>query len=380
MSTCNYKTNYYSFVPEKQDTKKQTKINVCQLEPDERDDQEGSPNLKDESDNKPKSKCESNIKDWMKILAQELIDSDRIDYAFETTITNAIDIGGAEVRGNRNTQQDRMLVKIIPDCLVDKYRNLSENELDLLLKDTTKSLQATAPNYGGSTCILAIVDPLKRQLTVMGLGDCEAILVGDTDGIQILNTLHTLKTPSEYVRIENEVKVVSKYETSNQIMLYNRTNGHKIEPTRGIGDRNLQMEAVGYSHQPDIRHEKFPPNVTRLILACDGLLEGDLEYQTMREFVQLHWEDNNRELAQALVREAYDKKSNDNISVLCTTLLLASENIDNNFNTLEPPPPPYMMAVFDGHGTGGAGVARHLEDNLFTTFINKLKSTVKPRI
>ncbi|KIJ67675.1 hypothetical protein HYDPIDRAFT_173484 [Hydnomerulius pinastri MD-312] len=187
----------------------------------------------------------------------------------------------------------------------DKLANMSDTQLrDHIQRHESEWDTISARCTQGSTIILALLDPLKRNLWVVNLGDSQAVLARKRSSggwsAAIVNSLHNGNNPSECQRIARE------HPGEHQCVSDNRVIGY-LAPTRGIGDTWLKVPAVYtrrvfgehvpewmtppliaeyagrilsppyVSDVPDVHHYVFDASANNqdsfLILCSDGLLD-----------------------------------------------------------------------------------------------------------
>lgn len=143
----------------------------------------------------------------------------------------------------------------------DQLESMSDFEFHCLIKQqscrwATISAQCTQ----GSTIILALSDPQKRNLWVANLGDSQAVIVqkeADWTGA-ILNSLHNCDNPAEFQRILRE------HPGERECIWDNRVIGY-LAPTRAVGDTWLKVPSI-YTHRAFGKHN---PNCISLPLLAE---------------------------------------------------------------------------------------------------------------
>ncbi|KAH7888784.1 phosphatase 2C-like domain-containing protein [Phlebopus sp. FC_14] len=187
----------------------------------------------------------------------------------------------------------------------DQLARMCDAELCLHIRRHSSDWNAiSARCTQGSTVILTLSDPAKKNLWVVNLGDSQAVLAkkrpsGGWSGV-IVNSLHNCANPLECQRITREHPGERECISNNRVVGY-------LSPTRGIGDTWLKVPAI-YTRRvfaeyipdwigpplvteyagriltppyildvPDVHHYAFDASNDRqeyfLILCSDGLLD-----------------------------------------------------------------------------------------------------------
>ena len=182
----------------------------------------------------------------------------------------------------------------------------------------------------GSTALVVIlyIDAnKKRQLQIINIGDCRAVLSRDCMAIPLTSD-HKPSWPKEKERIR---RVNLKYKTNERI--------HFSEGDFRIGDLSVSrsfgdIDNTPYvTHIPDIYDCALCPNDEFLIMACDGVWDV-LGSEEAVHFVYDHYNDNStnlynipglyppetpyrtKNIAEKLAHYALARGSQDNISVI----------------------------------------------------------------
>lgn len=131
----------------------------------------------------------------------------------------------------------------------DQLESMSDFEFNRLTKQQScRWATISARCTQGSTIILALSDPQRRNLWVANLGDSQAVLVqkgADWTGT-ILNSLHNCDNPAELQRILRE------HPGERECIWDNRVIGY-LAPTRAVGDTWLKVPST-YTHRAFAKH------------------------------------------------------------------------------------------------------------------------------
>jgi len=277
-------------------------------------------------------------------------------YAGLSSITQ---IGFAELHGQRKAMEDRIAFGTQPAFL-----QLSENQRCTALFNTIAKLEQVMDSHylerTGSTLCAAVI--CGKDIYTASVGDSAAYLVALTNEDEAgqcrrLNVhLHHPHEPSEEKRLEKAGKAM--------FSRHHRLMGLAV--SRAMGD--TMMEEFGLIHDPDIYHDEInlpQKGKAFLIVACDGLTEGDCltanpqpESTSIFELVQKNSRCDPQKMASVLAHEAIKKGSSDNVSVIVTLLDHTQVSVK-------------YMAVFDGHG--GTACAELLRKHFHTLFSNTIQ-------
>lgn len=235
------------------------------------------------------------------------------------------EIGYAELWGKRKTQEDRVCVGLIPEFL-----QLHANEIEVVLRKTVAILQDTLVEKGiaqhqGST--LCVVIQAMDQLYVVNVGDSAAYLVtlnNETKTQLLTPDLHQPLQPKEISRLH-----------SGQFQITNERIGGVLALSRALGDNFFEKH--GLIHEPDIyQYQISNATPSYVVVSCDGLTENNvLSTNKIGEIIAAHKDQRTDEIAYTLATSAYERGSEDNISVIV---------MPTTFDTAS------FAAVFDGHG------------------------------
>jgi len=165
----------------------------------------------------------------------------------------------------------------------------------------------------GSTAVIALIHNLTLYLA--NIGDSESILIKKgTSGqweAEALTTPHKASDPTEKERIEK----------LGGHVFFNRVFG-ALAVSRSFGDSKFKIPKTAQnfvSWEPAMRQVTLVPNEHKfLVLACDGLWDV-MSHQEVAEFViKAKYEQgkNSSEISKMLVREALNKRTEDNVTVI----------------------------------------------------------------
>lgn len=163
----------------------------------------------------------------------------------------------------------------------------------------------------GSTCVAAVL--VDYTLYVANIGDSEAVLVRQTDSgaleCEAMTVPHKASDPSEKKRIES----------LGGHVFFGRVFG-ALAVSRSFGDSKFKTPKTSQnfvSWEPAIQTRVVDPSHKFLILACDGLWDV-MKHEEAADFVnkQRLQGKNANEVAKALVREALNKRTEDNVTIV----------------------------------------------------------------
>ncbi len=312
-------------------------------------------------------------------LSQELVANacnGKQDYRMEGEY-----FGGAEFKGPRATQEDRMIAHRFSDLQTSAYIGRDEAEHEALIKETFSALTKKASKKAvpdGSTAISAWIDPKSKTVWSASLGDSEVFAVvldkeGATKTVASLNEMHNPNEAHEIARITSlAASQDKKFET---LVKNGRLNG-MLAVSRAFGDH--RFEEFGLLHTPSIKKHEFnyleEGDRLFVIVACDGLTEYNpkfglecLSKEDIGNVIAKHRDKKFGKLAELLVTAANARGSRDNISAQVTELTHACVKEAN----------PFMLSVFDGHG--GQKTAQLLQEK-FTKAYLKCLAKFEPAI
>jgi len=267
--------------------------------------------------------------------------------------------GGAELKGRRGSQEDRMFAMRLNKEEQSKYRALTRQDQEALLTAVTEELSVAIlsnPNFNnqGSTGLIAILDPTEKTSFIINLGDSQAfaIKINQQNALLSATRLHPLHNPNEPA----ESTRLQKFPVQ-----MGRLNG-ELAVSRAFGDKGYIRH--GLSNQPELtwtQHELEAGETLYFVTACDGLTEnGCLTPKEIGHNIIPDRQEPLENTALALANKAIQRGSNDNISVQITPLLVKNDNAIK------------ILGIFDGHG--GSDVAQYLKDNWARVFEKQLNN------
>jgi len=167
----------------------------------------------------------------------------------------------------------------------------------------------------GSTGVIGLI--ADEILHIANVGDSEACLAHENEGGGLeaiaLTTPHKASDPNEKRRIES----------LGGHVFFNRVFG-ALAVSRSFGDSKFKKPKTTQdfvSCIPAMKTQALSPKDKFIILACDGLWDV-MDHSAAIEFVRKHREEKKSadEIAKLLVREAIDKKTEDNVTVIIVFL------------------------------------------------------------
>ncbi|MGB8367062.1 MAG: PP2C family protein-serine/threonine phosphatase, partial [Candidatus Babeliales bacterium] len=193
-------------------------------------------------------------------------------------------------------------------------QNFKTNKAQTTTEKLIKAFETTDKNFltgyqfqkddSGTTAVVAVVNRATKKITIAHAGDSRALLIRNGREMHATQD-HKPNTPEEKQRIE---------QAKGQVYYWGcwRVNGLAV--SRSIGDRNHKK--VGVIATPDT-YEIDTQKGDIVVLACDGVFDV-MSNQEVVNFVNKKFDqqENPTSIARALVSEAYNKNSRDNISAL----------------------------------------------------------------
>eukprot|EP01120_Amphizonella_sp_Union-15-10_P010682 TRINITY_DN434_c0_g1_i1.p1 TRINITY_DN434_c0_g1~~TRINITY_DN434_c0_g1_i1.p1 ORF type:complete len:345 (+),score=89.51 TRINITY_DN434_c0_g1_i1:84-1118(+) len=177
----------------------------------------------------------------------------------------------------------------------------------------------------GSTAVVGMI--IGRKLYAANVGDSEAILVREKGGqleTFALTVPHKASDPTEKSRIEK----------LGGHVFFGRVFG-ALAVSRSFGDSKFKIPRTSQnfvSWEPAIVTVDLNPDTDKfLIFACDGLWDV-INHKQAALFVTKRRQDGFKapEIAKALVREALNKRTEDNVTVVIVFLQWTQEKSDND--------------------------------------------------
>eukprot|EP00924_Labyrinthula_sp_SR-Ha-C_P002500 maker-scaffold_16-snap-gene-6.32-mRNA-1 protein AED:0.14 eAED:0.14 QI:413/0.5/0.66/1/1/1/3/75/294 len=215
---------------------------------------------------------------------------------------------------NNSTNSSSKLISFFPDlcCLTAKKTAGGDGIMDAIVESFSKADVDSAPsgkNNSGSTAAVCLVktEGGKRTLYTANVGDTRIILARGKESVR-LSYDHSCNDQQEKERIEK----------AGGFILRERILGI-ISVSRAIGDHNMKKFVISKPHT----------NITQLsdgdqfiIIACDGVWDV-LEDKEATEFIKEGIKEkkfDEASAAKALVKEAIQKGSQDNVTALVVFL------------------------------------------------------------
>ncbi|KAI0829675.1 protein serine/threonine phosphatase 2C [Trametes gibbosa] len=135
---------------------------------------------------------------------------------------------------------------VFPSSKPEELRRLQPSRVKQLLRGPPTDRKNTghlkaARAFGGTTALVALVDPTESYLWVANVGDCVAVL-GQKDPAgtwrgSVVNSIHNGSNPGELERIRAEHPEETDCTWNNRVLGF-------LAPTRAIGDAWLKLPAV----------------------------------------------------------------------------------------------------------------------------------------
>lgn len=206
-------------------------------------------------------------------------------------------------------------------------QNFKTNKAQTTTEKLIKAFETTDKNFltgyqfqkddSGTTAVVAVVNRATKKITIAHAGDSRALLI--RNGKKMYATKdHKPNTLEERQRIERSGGSVLTNNKGGRVVYMNPRKPMDgvslLAVSRAIGDR--KHKTVGVIATPDIR-EIGTQKGDIVVLACDGVFDV-MSNQEVVNFVNKKFDqqENPTSIARALVSEAYNKNSRDNISAL----------------------------------------------------------------
>lgn len=286
--------------------------------------------------------------------------------------------GGVQFKVKRDSmfrgagqQEDRILAETLSEEAQAQYASLSEKDSKALLENTFKQMnQAVLDRIKkkqmpdeGSTGIVALVESQSGRLRLANLGDSEVIAVhfnkdNEVKSVNTLNTLHQATQAQERERL-----VLLGYPPIND-----RIDG-RLQPSRSFGD--LKYIEYGLIDDPEMisyQPELEAGDVLYYIVSSDGIRYGKGEDNNrIASLIKKNRHLELQQLAYRLSHLAIKANSNDNISILMTSIDSSEKS-----NQIQ------VLGVFDGHG--GTSVSHYISMNFMALFKAELKEIAQLKV
>lgn len=273
--------------------------------------------------------------------------------------------GGAELKGKRSSQEDRMIAELFEVTIARALTELTLEQRTQILNHTFARLNIKINedkrNFErkGSTAVVALVLPESQEVITASLGDSQVFAVtinaaGRVKCVDELNECHSPVNPKEKQRLQAFAS--EKGIRYKEMVVNNRlkTPLSTLAVSRAFGDK-AYLES-GLSTQPTVKSAQIVSEEgdrTFIVTACDGLTEGKkVTLNTIGHLVRRNRDTNPGQIAQRLAQTAFQKGSGDNITVQVSEMGKQTR--------------PYLLGVFDGHG--GDEVAALLKKHFTNQF------------
>ncbi|MHB1948936.1 MAG: PP2C family serine/threonine-protein phosphatase [Gammaproteobacteria bacterium] len=267
-------------------------------------------------------------------------------------------IGFCEIQGNREAQED------VLDAIDDLagIKSMPAKDIKAIYKKTIFNMQEKHGNesdQGSTLCsVVAWIDSertLNSYTAYVGDSSSYLIVLNEKNEVVSYTRLNKkLHNPDEGRLILTDPLGFPVYSIRYDMVVLARG---ALALNRSIGD--TAYEVVGLSHEPEIDEFKIsiaPMHKAYVVVACDGLTEGNLNLNDIGEIVAKNSSSSSEIIARELVMAAYDRGSNDNISV--SVMLIDSEQ-------------PISAMVCDGHG------GKKVSQAVGKAFYPELKSQIR---
>eukprot|EP00045_Choanoeca_perplexa_P016138 m.213782 g.213782 ORF g.213782 m.213782 type:complete len:507 (-) comp17180_c0_seq2:2128-3648(-) len=174
---------------------------------------------------------------------------------------------------------------------------------------------------GGSTSLTIVVNgegTHNAHLVVANLGDCRAVLCRDQSAVRLTED-HKPDRKDEEKRIKQAGGRVVNVMGVSRVSTVAGDNPHASQPmflavSRAFGDYTLKTPKAIVSHVPEVSVEMIGEQDTFVVIACDGIWDV-LKDQEVVDLVKPHF-GRPAEGAAAVVRKAYQKGSQDNLTAM----------------------------------------------------------------
>ena len=204
--------------------------------------------------------------------------------------------------------------------LVTEALKLSHSELVSLMR-ATKERYDEFWDVGTTSCIVLYITT-ANLLVCANVGDSRSVAYLTTAAtgfveIMPLSVDHKPEDARERSRLESVGAVVEREnaDSSDGPLRVWGENGTGLSMSRALGDHGGEP---GISHMPDVTTVRLRPqqrNIGFVVIGCDGLWDVITPREVL-DYLQKRQPPTPKRAAKALVRRAFAKYSNDNISVL----------------------------------------------------------------
>lgn len=221
------------------------------------------------------------------------------------------------------------------EYLIKNFNNSNTRTTEAKLREAFRRTNAnflSNPQFqtdqSGTTAVVAVINSNTQKLTIANCGDSRAILI--RNGKIIFYTQdHKPNNLKERARIKRARGSVPIRGPKKDYVSNGKNKNYFLAVSRSIGDRKFKK--FGIIATPDISEQDLQKDDI-LVLACDGVWD-EMNNETVAAFIlnQLNKKNENlnaenaagarednklKQTAQALVNEAYNRGSTDNMSAL----------------------------------------------------------------
>jgi len=198
---------------------------------------------------------------------------------------------------------------ILQKLIISDFERGNEvQSLKTIFRKLDRQIKTQNPNGKCGSCAVVIII-INGRLYCANVGDSEAILIKRDHSIINLTTIHRPKKgSSEEVRITD----------LGGHVVFERVLG-QLAVSRAFGDHSYKKPALTHNlvlADPSVKVVNFDQECLRIIVACDGLWDV-FTHQECADFVDplVNRGKTAQECANALIRDAMDRWTQDNVSV-----------------------------------------------------------------
>jgi len=220
--------------------------------------------------------------------------------------------------------------------------------------------------HEGSTCVAALLHGNPKlgtalRLVVANLGDSRAVLCRGGQAVAVSED-HKPSRIDEKKRIERVGGLVLHMRGTWRVAAPTNPNSTQksarreyqgLAMTRSFGDMYFKQPAALSIAEPDVQVLPLSDKDLFLVLACDGIFDV-MSNQEVVEIAMKHW-DAPEEAAKDVVRSAYKKGSEDNLTALIIQFGWADKNVTKILEKSKTP---------GGGGVAGASAKQAVDEEL----------------
>lgn len=186
-------------------------------------------------------------------------------------------------------------------------------------KNLHKTIKGRARG-SGSTLILLVYQPRTRQIALVNVGDSRAALQLHPSNLIVETTDHKPTNETEIVRVLQAGSSIVRKRVGGVLAMTRALGDFALKKKRGT--RHYDPISGAVSAVPDVLVGFLPVKVSAVaILACDGVWDVMTTKEAMK-IVKSHPDDPSA----ALVDEAYNRGSTDNITALIVDIFPSCQN------------------------------------------------------